>query len=419
LYFAGIVTDCVEVTIREICDLLLWDDSTESFDLTRLASTSAGPASRRLLQLYNGPQEASGKQWFGMLSDIPGCDYLATSPSGKAYELAPTICNISKVLCRLLQGDPNQSDGRQDWTSLQDLSNVWTPNELHIHQNTLTHTLSTGTVARHEIATLQVLQNPNAIELRMRCDWDKQSGFVAVTHLRQKQRLLKQSQINKLRCVIMNRDGIGSLDDASLRALSLALPSDAGRFRLSSCKQKDTGDQWDLDASDFCEDSTRLLFDLLSTRYGCDRRGLIDHNEDDQIEIIFQKKTWSESRVLLKEIISEICILSKTAPSLARALLPWILRESPTVCESSVDEYRRPVHDPDVEDMIFTLPQTILSDSSIQEAIHVNWACRGRAVVKWIQWQFGVASILDVVGDLSLDDLVTFAWFIFKNRKDQ
>jgi hypothetical protein len=404
------------VTIREICDLLLWDDSTESFDLTRLAASTTNPG---LVQLYAGLQEASGKQWFDMLSDIPGCDYLATSPSGKSYELAPTITNISKVLCRLLQGDPNQPGGRQDWTSLQDLSNVWTSNELHIHQNTLTHTLSTGTVARHEIATLQVRQNPNVIELRMRCDWDKQSGFVAVTHLRQEQRLLKQSQINKLRSVIMNRDGIGSLDDASLLALSLALPSDAGRSRLLFGEQKDTRDQFDIDASDFCEDSTCLLFDLLSTRYGCDRRGLIDHNEDDQIEIIFQKKALSESRALLKEIISEICILSETAPSLARALLPWILRESPTVCESPVDEYRRSVHDPDIEDMIFKLPQTLLSDPSIQLAIQMNWACRGRAVVKWIQWQLGITSILEVVGDLSLDDFVTFTRFIFKNRYDQ
>jgi hypothetical protein len=396
------------VTIREICDLLLWDESTGSFDLTRLASTTH-PG---LVKLYAGPQEASGEQWFDMLSDIPGCDYLATSSSGKAYELAPTISNISKVLCRLLQGDPNQSSARKDWMSLQDLSNVWTPNELHIHQNTLTHTLSTGTAARYEIATLQVLQNPNAIELRMRCDWDKQSGFVAVTHLRREQRFLKQSQVNKLRSVIMNSEGIGSLDDASLLALSLALPgdADAGRSRLSSCNQKDTGDQWDLD-------STCLLFDLLSTRYGCDRRGLIDHNEDNQSEIIYQRKALSESRMLLKEILSEICILSETAPSLARALLPWMLRESPTVCESSVDEYRRSVHDPDVEDMIFKLPQIILSDPSIQEAIQMNWACRGRAVVKWIQWQFGEAYILDLVCDLSLDDLVTFAWFIFKNRK--
>ena len=403
------------MTIREICDLLLWDDSTESFDLTRLAPT-ANPG---LVQLYAGPQVASAKQWFDMLSDIPGCDYLATSPSGKAYELAPTISNISKVLCRMLQGDPNQSRDRQDWTSLQDLSNVWTPNELHTHQNTLTHTLSTGTVARHEIATLQVVQNPNAIELRMRCDLDKQSGFVAVTHLRQEQRLLKQSQINKLRSAIMNNGGIGSLNDASFLALSLALPIDAGRSSLSSCKHEDTRDQWDLDASDFSRGSTCLLFNLLSTRYGCDRRGLIDHNEDDQIERMFQGKALSESRVLLKEIISEICILSETDPSLARALLPWILRESPTVSESSVDEYRRSVHDPDVEDMIFKLPQTILSDPSIQEAIQINWACRGRAVVKWIQWQLGVASILELVGDLHLDDLVTFAWFIFNNRKDQ
>ncbi|KAI2495810.1 hypothetical protein MHU86_18696 [Fragilaria crotonensis] len=63
-------SDCVEVTVRELFDLLLWDESTGTFDLSRLPPT----ATRELIDLYE--QQGDGERWFHVLSDLPGCDYL-------------------------------------------------------------------------------------------------------------------------------------------------------------------------------------------------------------------------------------------------------------------------------------------------------------------------------------------------------
>lgn len=77
-------SDCVEVTVRELFDLSLWDESTGSFDLSRLPPT----ASQELIDLYE--RQGGGERWFHGLSDLPGCDYLMTSPNGgKPYKLTP------------------------------------------------------------------------------------------------------------------------------------------------------------------------------------------------------------------------------------------------------------------------------------------------------------------------------------------
>ena len=125
--------DCVEVAVRELIDLLLWNEETASFKVNWLPPT----ARPELLALYQIPssivstndstdtvpesvdfmEEAEdrddaslvraavagdGKDWFEMLSNMPDCDYLSTSPHGKPYELTPTRSNMTKVVQRLL-----------------------------------------------------------------------------------------------------------------------------------------------------------------------------------------------------------------------------------------------------------------------------------------------------------------------------
>ena len=54
----------------------------------------------------------SGEAWFDLLSNLPGCVYLATSPNAKPYELAPTMTNVSRVIRHLVFGKDDDVNDR-------------------------------------------------------------------------------------------------------------------------------------------------------------------------------------------------------------------------------------------------------------------------------------------------------------------
>ena len=142
----AIKPDCVEVTVRELMDLLLWDEQEGSFNLNRLPPT-AHPV---LYELYRRPSDdhhtlaaatdqttqGRGQEWFDALSNLNGCDYLTKSPNGKGYELTPTMRNLAMVFQRLLLNRQSKTPGtiattsslswsRRDWTTLHDVRDFW------------------------------------------------------------------------------------------------------------------------------------------------------------------------------------------------------------------------------------------------------------------------------------------------------
>ena len=219
--------DCVEITVRELIDLLLWDERTGRFQIDRLPP-SALPELRHLYTIdnqtnHNGnngtingiPDQQNqspavvdlGKEWHRMLSSIPDIDYLATSPHGKSYELSPTIQNVAKVCQKLLypttlrttniENDKNELTHKdkaelkqEQWTSLKQLQEAWNRNAPHEQQLQLAlGTLKerakvSGETLIHHVATMHLNQSSHAIEMRLRYDSWANTGFSTVTHLR-------------------------------------------------------------------------------------------------------------------------------------------------------------------------------------------------------------------------------------------
>ena len=123
------VPDCVEVVLREIFDLLLFDTETMRFDAGRLPARTCSPA---LLAFYTDRPDpalaathADSEAWFDLCQNLAGCEYLSLSPHGRQYELRPGLHNVSRVLGRLLLGDSLVSD----WERIKDLENQW--NRMH------------------------------------------------------------------------------------------------------------------------------------------------------------------------------------------------------------------------------------------------------------------------------------------------
>jgi hypothetical protein len=123
------VPDCVEVLLREIFDLLLFDTETMRFDVGRLPLHTCSPA---LVAFYKQRPDAAlaathrdSEVWFELCQNLAGCEYLSVSPHGRQYELRPGLHNVSRVLGRLLLGDSLVSD----WERIKDLEVEW--NRMH------------------------------------------------------------------------------------------------------------------------------------------------------------------------------------------------------------------------------------------------------------------------------------------------
>jgi len=103
------VPDCVEVTVREFIDLLLYDADRDSFDLSRLPSS----ANKELRAFYEGftrftDELTRSRAWFSLCQEIPGCEYISETDGGRIkYELFPSIKNVISCIGHLL--------GRPEW----------------------------------------------------------------------------------------------------------------------------------------------------------------------------------------------------------------------------------------------------------------------------------------------------------------
>jgi hypothetical protein len=421
------VVDCVEATIREIMDLLLWDDDSGSFDLSRLPPTAA-PELAAFYQKVSGQSTEDnggfenddddkhheiGKEWFDMLSGLPGCDYLATGPdNGKFYELAPTMESAAKVCHHLLvTGDSTSSQPM--WTTLHDLSKAWNAQSLHVQSDTLLHRISSSKhTARHEIATLQLSSNPNCMELRMRCDWSKQSGFSAVTHLRQRRNHLEQAQIQKFRHCLLQNDS----DSPIRRLLALSLSAD----------DDDVGQVHEANGND--DEMELFQLDLLSTPFGCDRRGVIVHEQDSDIQHqqhLQEEFIHGEHHVncsLLKAALYRICDLQDQDPESCRMLLIWMLQESPVVVESSLPSTAGTTFDRELELAILSLPTEILANEMVQQSLWNNNSglLRGTLLAACAQFKSGKASLFDIIfGDLKPNEVISLVSLLYASSQQK
>ena len=121
--------DCVEMLLRELFDLLLYNPATQTFEVERLP-TSALPELLRHYQQRNSGEllpEDAGAAWFPLCQDHTGtCKYISSAPSGGAYELHPTLSNLSAAAGVLL----GRSDDNLD--SLRSVQAYW--NGVHLHE---------------------------------------------------------------------------------------------------------------------------------------------------------------------------------------------------------------------------------------------------------------------------------------------
>jgi hypothetical protein len=346
-------SDCVEMTVRELMDLLLWDETSGTFDLSRLPHT----ALPQLVELYD--HHADGAKWFQLLSNLPGCDYISSSPNGTPYELTPTLANVANVTRLLLLGV--DGDEHQRTVTLDSLATMWTHTPLNVSTRISRHRPALGDeLVTHEIANISLQGGKNGIELRL----DKSHGICTVTHLRH--------QTSGLDARVSLAAAAST--EPALQTLALAMAGDSGRLDPNPTKS-----------------SADLLFQLLSTPFGPDRRGLLHvvgtsdlgRRERDL------KQALRESQEVVRHALSDICKL-RGNPELQKQLLLWMLRETPSIIDDESIQVTH--HDPRIETMLLALPPDILQDDAIQEALHSNWAVRGKIVKRLVELQLGTIS---------------------------
>ena len=446
--------DCVEVCIRELMDYLLWDEQTGSFDTSRLPKMTTSPM---LYQLYSPIVKGSddrdvtqdscsitnethfiatcrGQEWFNMLSDIPTCQYLSESPNGVSYELTPTLRNVAKVICHLLLNKHDHEckrghertddivdetmlvDGTEEWESLSQLQDMWSPEALQITFDTLTEKgKMSHEIIVHEIANIKIPNRKNVIELQLRMDWQRNTGFATVTHFRMVDEPLDSNTANRLLSQVINitnttrvaphnkNEDIGkkSTRDTTKNSilpgfLALSLLGDAGL--LNDKPEK--------------EDNHLLGLALaaLSCRYGSDRRNLMSLSSTTDLEREERafENAFRNSRFILKNGIIQNCdYLSiqdddeNLATATSKELLMWLLSESPelsTVVREEKDAVKdnrnsssgimKNLHvDPKIEKMILHLPPNLLlKNDKFLSILDTNWSVRGQLIRKVIAW---------------------------------
>ena len=119
--------DCVEMLLRELFDLLLYDPELQLFDVRRLPQT----ATRALREHYERrntgelPAASAGAAWFPICQEHDhSCRYLSTAPNGARYELHPSLSNLAAAAGVLL--------GQRGLDSLGELRSYW--NDVHVSQ---------------------------------------------------------------------------------------------------------------------------------------------------------------------------------------------------------------------------------------------------------------------------------------------
>ena len=139
--------DCVEVVVREILDLLLYEPTTGKLEL-ELLPPGASPA---LIAFYHAGlvdgqvprggigipvHSVAGQRWFDLCQSLAGVPYLSASGTvaggGDArcdYEAAPTLQGVARICQHLLQGGGGGAEtaggGLAGWQGLEDLAEWW------------------------------------------------------------------------------------------------------------------------------------------------------------------------------------------------------------------------------------------------------------------------------------------------------
>lgn len=417
--------DCVEVAVRELIDLLLWDETSASFDISRLPATAVP----ELVALYqpvvltpagsdNRNSEGSslmggGKEWFGLLSDIPGCDYLSCSPNGRPYELTPTLRNMSKVCKRLLYNSGSLSTliaADQDWTSLSSLQECWQGPAIQIVFDKLTQKAKMShDIQVYEVATIGIVGTSSLIELHLRCDWARNTGFATVTHLRRfkDKDMLDKESITE---ILTPRQGPHQNERIQLSLLALAVVGDEGL----TVNNEDFG-------------IAAFVCALLAPKYGIDRREMMQlaATSDLEREELAYKRASRQSEEILKAATIQICdflLLSQTKGSqsdvyrnLGIQLLGWLMSEKPQLDNSisSTESKAQFLLDPEVQQKILSLPRVILTDVSCRRILD-EYLPKGRLLRNVVDWKTGELSTLEVLQQLKLKELPIF---VLLNRR--
>jgi hypothetical protein len=250
--------DCVEVAVRELIDYLIWDDQAGKFDISRLPSSSCP----ELVDFYKRQNAIEGgEEWFHIMSDIPGCLYLTSSPNGRPYELTPTLRNIAKVCQRLMYNNGSLSkpiEEDKDWESLSQLQEEWEHGDVQLSFDLITEKAKMSSdIHVHEVVTVKRKGKRNAIEMRLRCDWARNTGFATVTHLRLNKEVVDAALLVELLNTSMRRNN-GSIEVGATALVAIPLLSDFGV--LQQCSGGNLSE---------------LVFSLLACRYGIDRREML------------------------------------------------------------------------------------------------------------------------------------------------
>jgi hypothetical protein len=117
------VPDCVEVVLREVFDLLLFDPETSRMDVQRLPVGCAPGLFEFYAARADRAVETSGAEdsaaWFAVCQGLDGCEYLSLAPGERPYELKPSLSNVACAAGRLLQ------PRGQAWQRMTDLAEFW------------------------------------------------------------------------------------------------------------------------------------------------------------------------------------------------------------------------------------------------------------------------------------------------------
>jgi hypothetical protein len=484
----AVVADCTEVAIREILYILLWDDVKGNLDITRLPNTASESLKDVLVYenqqrfTYNNnstvtmgqkshqeqqqQQKLLGQIWFDLFSNLSNCDYLAKTKCKSRkktyvyyYELAPTIENISKVLYQLLinnGGDDNSDEKDEDddtspsssssstWTSLYDLSKFWSSplstssNKLLVRQDRLRHHAQSGSIIEHEIISMQVQDCFRAIEIRLRCDYNKLSGMAAVTHLIQprsdnKEESLFTDATNNIAqklynlCFIDNNHDNNNINNRKDNSRTNNNNNNNSLIMLCLALQSIHEFEYEEEGSDGSMSIVSKSLLLLSTPYGPDRRELLwpssseietendgnsnsNQQEQEQEQEHDEQQQNRRCQLILKKNILRACNIiwsnskSPSYPNTGSQLLCWLLQESSIAIESSSPSYSSSSISVDddkyIEEAILSLPISVLNNDDMLEAIQRNNITNigGSSIVKFIRWKIlKKISMIDVL----------------------
>ena len=426
--------DCVEMTVREVIEFLLWDEAHGSWDLRRLPSSADERLVRILqeqVQNHNQSITDTGSQWHTLLSNLPGCEYLSVSPFGKPYELSPKLENVARV-CQLLLYPPSESS--LSWKTLRDLQHEWNQDHADpsLHLQTAAGTLTervalSRQLLEHESSTLHLASGHHAIELRLRYEESANTGFATVTHIPH----WKQTDDTNTVLLIRPKEGIrhnspeskqDKIDDEALnqlmRVLHSALQQSPWKFRrdqtwsipLAICLLGNLGLQVHCDAKeDVLVGPWRgsFLISLLTHHYRLDRRKMMQVAIES--EGTYEKALESSQQVLQNAVLRICNIINQESNKSGSSnldengddtnnreestwleLLGWILTETPQA--ESYNAVFAPSlagvsFDPSLEKALLSLPPS--NNSIILGLEKTDWVGNGKLIARVLKWQNG------------------------------